>query len=132
MERRKFIQAGIVGTASFGLLSCTTEEKFKTYGPVIHSVYFWLREDLNESEKDNFVEFFEELKSIEAIQTLKYGKPAPANPRPVVDNSFSYNLIVSFANMEDLNIYEDHPVHLAAIEKFKNFWVKVEVRDTML
>lgn len=63
---------------------------------------------------------------------MKYGKPAPANPRDVVDNSFSYNLIVSFANMDDLNNYEVHPDHLAAIDKYKDKWTKVEVRDTML
>lgn len=132
MKRRNFIQGGLVATASTSLLSCSTPAKEAAYGPIIHSVYFWLKEGLSQEEVANFVNFFEDLRPITEIQTLKYGTPAPVNPRPVVDNSFTYNLIVSFANMEDINIYENHPIHLKAIEKYEQFWTKVEVRDTML
>ncbi len=131
MKRRNFIQVGAISAASVGLLSCNSNKE-TTYGPLIHSVYFWLKNDLNEEKKEEFINFFKELSRIDVIQTLKYGKPAPTNPRPVVDNSFDYNLIVSFANMDDINVYETHPIHLAAIEKFKDYWSKVEVKDTML
>jgi len=112
-------------------VSCGTAKE-TTYGPVVHSVYFWLKEGLSKEEVANFVNFFEELRPIKEIQTLKYGTPAPVNPRPVVDNSFTYNLIVSFATMDDINVYETHPIHLKAIEKYEQYWTKVEVRDTML
>lgn len=130
MERRNFIKAGVVAASSATMLSCSKSEA--AYGPIIHSVYFWLKEGVTVEEVADFVNFFEALRPIASIQTLKYGKPAPVNPRPVVDNSFTYNLIVSFANMDDINDYENHPIHLAAIEKYEKFWTKVEVRDTML
>lgn len=99
---------------------------------IIHSVYFWLDEKLTEQEIENFTEYFETLGKIPTIKSFKYGKPAPTTPRPVVDNSFTYNLIVSFANMEDLKVYETHPIHLEAIEKYKHNWVKVTVHDTLV
>ncbi|MCI0921383.1 Dabb family protein [Sphingobacterium rhinopitheci] len=133
MERRKFIAASLLAVSTTGIMSCSkSSQENEEYGPIIHSVYFWLKEDITDKEKIDFINFFEALRGIEAIQTLRFGQPAPANPRPVVDNSFSYNLIVTFSNMENLNIYENHPDHLAAIEKYQQYWTKVEVRDTTL
>lgn len=133
MERRKFIAASLLAASTTSLLSCSSEVKQdEKYGPIVHSVYFWLKEDITDQEKIDFINFFEALKKITSIQTLKYGPPAPANPRPVVDNSFSYNLIVTFANIDNLNSYEVDPIHLEAIEKYEQYWTKVEVRDTSL
>lgn len=133
MERRKFIAASLLAASSTSILSCSKSvTENGQYGPIIHSVYFWLKEDITDQEKINFINFFEALRGIESIQTLKFGQPAPANPRPVVDNSFSYNLIVTFENIDNLNIYETHPIHLAAIEKYKQYWTKVLVHDTTL
>lgn len=130
MERRNFLKAGVVVASIGSVISCSKSES--TYGPIIHSVYFWLKEGLSAEEEADFPGFFEMLRGISSVQTLKYGKPAPVNPRPVVDNSFSYNLIVTFENIDDINNYETHPDHLAAIEKYQKYWSKVEVRDTLL
>lgn len=122
--------------ASSTLLSCAnvTEERAKeaVYGPIIHSVFFWLKEDITEQEKLDFVNFFESLRPIPGIQMLTYGKPATTNQRDVVDSSFSYNLIVTFTTMDDINVYETHPIHLEAIEKYKKYWTKVTVYDTQV
>jgi hypothetical protein len=132
MKRRNFIVGGLVASSST-LLSCSTEtEVNQEYGPIVHSVFFWLKADISEEDKENFVNFFEALREIPEVQTLRYGKPAATNPRPVVDHSFTYNLLVTFANIEAINVYETHPIHLDAIEKYKHLWTKVLVMDTML
>ncbi|MBD1421066.1 Dabb family protein [Sphingobacterium chuzhouense] len=139
MERRSFLKsvtaAGLTGTL---LTSCASPEEGARSangienGTILHSVYFWLKDGLSEDEEKDFLNFFEELRKVPGVQSLDYGKPAPTNPRPVVDNSFQYNLLVTFLNMDDINTYETHPIHTAASEKYSKYWVKVEVRDTII
>ena len=64
--------------------------------------------------------------------TLIYILIAKTNQREVVDNSFTYNLVATFKNMTDINVYESHPIHLDAIKKYSHFWDKVVVHDSML
>ncbi|TJZ59776.1 Dabb family protein [Sphingobacterium olei] len=139
MKRRNFINKSTAGMAALTLTgitaqSCTSPTKTHepTPGTIVHTVFFWLQEDLGEKEIQNFTGFFEALRKIPTIQSLHYGKPAPTTPREVVDNSFSYNLIVTFANIDDINVYETHPIHLQAIEKYSHLWTKVRVSDTIL
>ena len=114
------------------LQSCKKENELPELSGIVHYVLFWLREDLTEEEKDKFVDFFEELKRIPGIKSLSYGKPAATNPRPVVDNSFSYNLIVIFDSLKDVGVYENHPIHLEAIKNFSHLWTNVVVHDTKI
>lgn len=140
MERRNFLKsvtaASLTGTL---LTSCASslEDGAKSAntiakGTILHSVYFWLKEDISEEEEQDFLNFFEELRNVPGVHTLQYGKPAPTNPRPVVNNSFQYNLLVTFQNMDDINTYETHPTHLAAAEQYSKYWTKVEVRDVVI
>lgn len=99
---------------------------------IAHYVLFWLKEGLSEQEISDFTGFFEELKTIPGIKSLHYGKAASTHPRDVVDNSFTYNLLVYFDTMDEINTYETHPIHLAAIEKYSKFWTKVVVHDSLL
>lgn len=136
MERRTFIK-NVAGTAAVGgVLSSTIPSALastiKQQEMIVHYVLFWLREDLSEQEIKDFTGFFEELKKIPTIKSLHYGPAANTNKRDVVDNSFSYNLLVHFKNMDDIGVYETHPIHLAAIEKYSKNWTKVVVHDSIL
>lgn len=138
MKRRLFVSAGIAGLTTSLMASCTTNTTESTEikveslskGNIIHQVYFWLKEGITEEEEMDFLEFFRLLKTIPGIKSIYVGKPAPTNPRPVVDNSFSYSITVSYEGMDEINVYEVHPIHLDAIDKYKKYWVKVEVKDS--
>ncbi|MFS0490941.1 Dabb family protein [Leadbetterella byssophila] len=130
MNRRDFV--GGLALSGGLLTACGAPKNEASLGGVLHYVLFWLREDLTEKEVEDFVAFFEELRKIPEIKTLNYGRPAATNPRPVVDNSFSYNLIVTFDSLKEVGVYENHPIHLEAIKNFSHFWTKVVVHDTTL
>jgi len=153
MERRQFIKqagaavavAGVVGgmlaacapPASNQNTSETSENQENTAtmennAVIAHYVLFWLKDGLSEQEINDFANFFEELKPIPGIKSLHYGRAAETHPRDVVDNSFTYNLLVYFDTMDDINNYETHPIHVAAIEKYSKFWTKVVVHDSWL
>ncbi|KKO91828.1 MULTISPECIES: Dabb family protein [Sphingobacterium] len=132
MKRRNFLLAPMVlVTAPTWANNVQSDEDIQPT-TIVHVVNFWLKEDLSEKEKKNFVGFFEELRKIDVIKTLNYGIPAHTNPRPVVDNSFDYTLIVTFKNLQDITRYETHPIHLKAIEKYQHHWTKVMVKDTSI
>jgi len=130
MKRRNFIKSTATG-ASLVLLGNTAEAAIIAPSEEItHYVLFWLKKDLSEKEIKGFGEFFEKLKAIPEVKSLKYGRPANTKPRAVVDNSFTYNLITTFKNLEDINVYETHPIHLDAIKRFSHLWEKVVVHDS--
>src|SRR5690606_24904774 len=112
--------------------SPTTANSKNQKETIVHYVLFWLKEGLSKKEVQDFTGFFEELKKIPTIKSLHYGPAVQTTPRPVVDNSFSYNLIVHFESMEDINVYETHPIHLAAIERYSKNWTKVVVHDSIV
>lgn len=99
---------------------------------ITHYVLFWLKEGLSEKEINDFTGFFEELRKVPNIKSLHYGRPAKSTPRDVVDNSFTYNLLVHFNTLEDLEVYGTHPIHLNAIERYSQYWEKVVVHDSSL
>ncbi len=153
MERRRFIkQAGaavaVAGVGGGLLAACappasnqsndqtsenqTTNTTMENNAVIAHYVLFWLNDGLSEQEINDFAEFFEELKGIPGIKSLHYGRAAATHERDVVDNSFTYNLLVYFDTMDDINTYETHPIHLAAIEKYSKLWNKVVVHDSWL
>lgn len=137
MQRRKFIKnaigttvvSGVLGSSISNVMASSQEQQEEV---IVHYVLFWLKEDLSQQEIKDFSGFFEELRKVPTIKSLQYGPPANTHKRDVVDNSFSYNLLVHFKNMDDLNVYETHPIHLAAIEKYSKNWTKVVVHDSVL
>ncbi|WP_286592578.1 Dabb family protein [Sphingobacterium sp. N143] len=134
MKRRNFLLAPMVlmTVPTLAQANETQSDQKIPSNTIVHVVNFWLKKDISEKDKKDFVGFFEELRKIETIQSLNYGIPAQTNDRPVVDNSFDYTLIVTFKDLKDIGVYETHPIHLKAIEKYQHFWTKVMVKDTAI
>lgn len=141
MKRRNFLQragaaAVLAGTGTAVISACSSsakqEQNTGSGEQIAHYVLFWLKDGLSEEEINDFTNFFEVLKRIPGIKSLHYGRAAATNIRPVVDNSFTYNLLVFFDSLEDINVYETHPIHLEAIEQYSGYWDKVMVHDSLL
>ena len=75
-----------------------------------HNVYFWLKSDITEAQKTDFMEGLNSMKAIETIIDYEVGIPA-GTPRDVVDNSYDVALITSFADSEGHDAYQVHPIH---------------------
>jgi len=132
MKRRKFIATTALGTSLVLLNNSSNAAENINAEEITHYVLFWLKKDLDEKEINDFAGFFELLKAIPVVTTLRYGRAAKTNQREVVDNSFTYNLVATFKNMADINVYENHPIHLDAIKKYSHLWDKVVVHDSVL
>lgn len=135
MERRKFITATALTVAAGSLSSVMAKAAVKDNkkGPVYnHYLLFWLKPELTAKEVEDFTGFFEILKGLPYVKSIQWGKPANSTPRKVVDNSFTYNLVIQFASLEDLEAYGKLPVHLNAIKKYSVFWDRMIVHDSIL
>jgi hypothetical protein len=100
---------------------------------MLHSVYFWLREDLGETDKQNFAHALKALGDIDVVANANFGTPAPTSDRaPVTDHSFDFSLFLSFDSIEDHDTYQTHPDHEVFVEGFKSYWTQVKVYDTTL
>ena len=73
---------------------------WKTLGTMLsHNVFFWLKPDLTDEQRKEFVEALSALRTIPALHTFLMGTPADVADRPVVDKSFDYSVTCLFENI---------------------------------
>jgi len=102
-----------------------------TRSPFIHTVFFYLNDDVTAEQKSAFEKGMEKLGSAPTIANYRIGKPA-MTPREIVDNSYGYSWIVEFANSADQDAYQTEPIHLEFIELYKDLWKEVKVYDSVM
>lgn len=95
---------------------------------LVHTVFFWLKEGLGEQELSAFRQGLETLRGVETVRALYFGR-AVKSARPVVDSSYSFGLTVVFDDQAGHDTYQEHPVHLAFVDKCAKYWTRVQVYD---
>lgn len=137
MERRKFLFRSVQASALLLISGNMFASALPMFNPIkqkkmyFHYLLFWLRKDLSESEIKEFEIFFEGLKKLPYQKNLRYGKPAASSPRTVLDNTFTYNASMEFDSLEELEAYGQLPEHLALVQKYKPFFERMLVYDTV-
>ncbi len=99
---------------------------------LIHTVFFWLKEDLSEEDKAKFKAGVKSLSTVSHIQTFYMGSSAGTESRDVVDHSYDQALICQFAKVDDQAAYQIDPIHLKFVEDCKDYWTKVVVYDSLV
>ncbi|MEO1517174.1 MAG: Dabb family protein [Bacteroidota bacterium] len=94
----------------------------------IHTVFFWMKEGVNDEQKKAFEEGMAALAKVPTLYKVYSGPPAMTD-REVVDNSYDYAWVCHFESKEDHDSYQVDPIHLDFIEKYKDLWEKVQVYD---
>ncbi|MDY8135857.1 Dabb family protein [Aquimarina sp. 2201CG5-10] len=114
------------------LISCQPNSEGKEFDEnFVHSVYVWLKEPNNPKDRAMFEKSLDKL-----FKTSKYTKTnflgIPANTqRSVVDNSYTYAIIVTFSSKEEQDLYQTEEAHLLFIEEASSLWNKVQIYDTV-
>ena len=96
---------------------------------LVHTVLFWLKNDLTPAQKNLFHEKLQDLKKIESCHAVYIGKPATTEKRPVIDCSYSAALTVLFKSVVEHDQYQVHPLHDAFLKNCKKLWEKVQIYD---
>lgn len=97
----------------------------------VHTVFFWMKDPANEVANKKFeVSLRKFLDSSKYAKTQFIGRP-PKATRDVVDDSFTYSLVLSFESAEAQEKYQRETAHLVFIEESQDLWDKVVVYDAM-
>lgn len=99
---------------------------------LIHNVFFWLKSDLSPAQKNAFLAGIKSLEKIATVKAAYIGPPASTEERDVVDNSFSYALLLHFDDIAGQDAYQVDPIHLKFVEDHKNKWERVVVYDNIV
>jgi len=97
---------------------------------MIHSVYFWLKEDLSETDRESFENGMRALFEIDCVQSGEIGEAANTPDRPVTQNTFDYALFLRFESVDDHDAYQVHPDHDVFVKEFSPWFETVQVYDT--
>lgn len=108
----------------------TSKEPTLTEGMLQHTVYFYLKEDVTEEDRNRFEEGLEKLLALEEVYDYQIGVPGKTEDRDVTDHSFGYSFFSWFKNIEDYKVYAEHPVHLEFIDEYDDLWANVRVYDS--
>ena len=108
-------------------MSTNLTNKSRTF---VHAVHFWLKEPENEKVRATFEASLSQfINNSVFIKTKHVGTPASTD-RPVIDNTYTYALVVTFENKEKHDAYQIEEGHLKFIEECKDFWDKVLIYDS--
>lgn len=94
----------------------------------IHSVYFWLANPESNDDRAALQAGLETLRGVNAIQQATIGTPANTR-RPVIDHSYDFALLLTFADEAAHDVYQVHPEHLAFVDACKHLWSRVQIYD---
>lgn len=96
----------------------------------VHHVYFWFKDPNNKSDLTHFEKELKNLVKVPTIKSSHLGKPAQT-PRDVVDNTYTYSLLVFFETKEDHDTYQVHDLHNVFIQNCSQYWDRVQVYDSV-
>lgn len=99
-------------------------------GKFVHVVFFWLKDDARETRTKFMSELRKFIDHVDVIKTKHIGSPANTD-RDVIDNTYSYSLILSFDSKEDHDLYQEHQLHKEFIANASSLWKKVLVYDSL-
>ena len=130
-SRRSFIAAA-GGALSAGAIASASASPANSTGEwLVHHVFFWLQNPDSLADRDALISGLRTLGKIETVRDIHIGVPADTEQRGVVDSSWSVSEILYFEDVEGQNIYQEHPIHKAFVEKNAHLWAKVVVYDAV-
>jgi hypothetical protein len=126
--RRKFIAgaaAVTVGSAVSAMPISNNDSKY----PVVHHVFFWLKNPGSKEDRDKLIAGVKTLAKIETVRELRVGVVASTEKLDVVDNSWAVSELMFFSDLAGQAVYQTHPIHLEFIKNCSSLWEKVIVYD---
>jgi hypothetical protein len=95
-----------------------------------HAVYFWLKDELTDQQRHRFEEHLNQLTAIPHVTRGHVGRPARTEPRDCVDHTFTFALVLEFADVDAHDAYQEHPTHHRFTYECKTLWRKLMIYDS--
>ena len=98
---------------------------------LVHSVFFWLRDDIDEQMRARFRKGLESLRGIAAVREMYVGVPADSPARPVLVTDYDFALTVIMQDMAGHDAYQIDPLHRQFLKDFSGYWDRVQIYDAV-
>jgi len=131
LNRRTFIGTTAALSAATLAASAMPNTNMKKNYPIVHHVFFWMKNPDSKADRDQLVAGVKTLSKINTIKGLHVGVVASTEKREVVDNSWGVSELMFFEDLEGQKVYQDHPIHLEFIKNCSHLWEKVVVYDVV-
>ncbi len=95
-----------------------------------HVVYFWFKNPDDAAARKTFEQAAKKFMQESQYAKTRFIGVAPQATREVVDDSFTYSLILTFDSAEAQAKYQAEPAHDAFVATCKELWEKVIVYDS--
>jgi hypothetical protein len=121
----------VSATATGARAAVPTSASKASYPPVVHHVFFWLK---NPDSKEDLAALLAGLRTLAGIDTVRgihIGVPADTEQRGVVDGSYSVSELLFFDDVAGQNAYQVHPIHKQFVADCEHLWERVVVYDAM-
>jgi len=129
-NRRAFIGKGAAAAGAV-LTTASAFSTTETHPPIVHHVFFWLKNPASTEDRDQLVTGLKTLAGIPLIKELYVGILAATEKRDVVDASWQVSELMFFNDLQSQGSYQQHPIHLDFVKNYSHLWEKVVVYDTM-
>jgi hypothetical protein len=129
-NRRKFLGAA-AAIAAGSAVSAMPAPAAKGKYPLVHHVFFWLKNPDSKEDRDKLVAGLKSLSKIPTVKELRVGVVASTEKRDVVDVSWSVSELMFFEDLAAQEAYQVHPIHEEFIKNCSPLWDKVIVYDAL-
>jgi hypothetical protein len=116
-----------------GVISCKEKAGSEIdFDPAfVHSVYIWLKNPDSPEDRAAFEASTEKFMERSLYARTKFLGTPPKATREIVDDTYTYNLIVTFASAADQDKYQTEKAHLEFIEESNHLWNKIVIYDAL-
>ena len=96
---------------------------------LVHTVIFWLKNNLSNEERNTFFKEVATLGTIPSVEDFHLGTPAQTPKRPVIDDSYDCAVTVVLQDLAAQDQYQIDPIHQEFIDTCSSFWERVVIYD---
>ncbi len=128
---KAIISAVVCLLVTLSINSCKSNDNSNFDSNYAHVVYFWFHNPDSPEDKAFFEKSLKKFLSSSKYAKTNFIGVAPAATRDVVDDSYDYNIILTFESAEAQDKYQNEDVHLQFIKESKHLWKKVIVYDAI-
>ena len=105
----------MLSVISLSLSACSMVPKWgDDDGHLIHVVLIWLKEQGNTAHRQQIIQSSRVLGEIPGVREVRAGSVVSSD-REVVRDDYDVGLMVRFDNVEDLQTYLEHPLHVNTV-----------------
>jgi hypothetical protein len=95
---------------------------------VTHIVLVWLDKSLSQEQITKIIDNTKQLSKINYVKSMKVGR-AISSTRKIVDDSFTFGIVMKFADIESMNKYLVDDNHVNYVKQLKPMIKKLLVYD---